>query len=232
MSREGQSGNRIQPYQGYWIHSTCNVSLVRDRSRHDRKAGLAEIRIYVNSEPPGRALCFPAIPKLQVYIRGQKGPSLLHGIIQPVILASLISLHHSWLGVPSPLPNMSSSTDMSWTPKTAADGQTVFDASASETDVEVTRAFADVDRHKEDAFQKRLTLTFKNVTVNVTAPGEALGETLWSRVNPSQLRSVFHQEKPAKRVRAYGYGRDGCPALGANGAVGHLTRSERPGQTW
>lgn len=90
---------------------------------------------------------------------------------------------------------------MSWSPKDTADGQTVFDASASDTDVEVTRAFANIDRTKDDGFQKRLTLTFKDVTVNVTAPGEALGETLWSRISPSQLRSVFHKEKAPKRVK-------------------------------
>ncbi|KAG7289980.1 hypothetical protein NEMBOFW57_006359 [Staphylotrichum longicolle] len=102
---------------------------------------------------------------------------------------------------------------MSWSPKDTADGQTVFDASASDTDVEVTRGFADVDRNKDQGFQKRLTLTFKDVTVNVTAPGEALGETLWSRINPSQLRSVFNKEKAPKGLLVLGRPGAGCTSL-------------------
>lgn len=116
-----------------------------------------------------------------------------------VSIAFLASLYCSWLG--TTISDIPSSTKMSWSPKDTADGQTVFDASASETDVEVTRGFADVDRNKDEGFQKRLTLTFKDVTVNVTAPGEALGETLWSRINPSQLRSVFNKAKAPKRVK-------------------------------
>ncbi len=85
---------------------------------------------------------------------------------------------------------------------TAADGRTIFEASASDTDVEVNRTFADEERDKADAGQKRLTLTFNNVTVKVTASGEALGETLWSRANPSQLRSLFGGGERPKRVRA------------------------------
>ncbi len=87
-----------------------------------------------------------------------------------------------------------------WSTKAAPDGNAVFDASASETDVEVNRVFAEEERHKYEDFQKRLTLTFKNVTVNVTAPGEALGETLWSWANPSQLLSVFQRAERTKRV--------------------------------
>lgn len=76
----------------------------------------------------------------------------------------------------------------------------MFDASASETDVEVIQTFADVEGHKYDDVQKRLTLTFKNVTVNVTAPGEALGETLWSWANPSQFLAPFRKGGNTKRV--------------------------------
>lgn len=90
---------------------------------------------------------------------------------------------------------------MSRSAEAAANGGSVFEASASETDVEVSRGLGYEERqHKLEAFQKRLTLTFKNVTVNVTAPGEALGETLWSRVNPSQLLSLFHRGDDTKRV--------------------------------
>lgn len=89
---------------------------------------------------------------------------------------------------------------MLWSAEADADGHTPFDASNSETDVEVNRAYADVEQPKDDAFQKRLTLTFKNVTVNVTAPGEALGDTLLSWVNPSQLLDVFRNAGHPKRV--------------------------------
>ena len=89
---------------------------------------------------------------------------------------------------------------MSWSTKAVPDGNTVFDASASETDVEVNRVFADEEQHKIEGLQKRLTLTFRNVTVNVMAPGEALGETLWSWANPSQLLSVFQRGEHTKRV--------------------------------
>ncbi|KAM0434008.1 hypothetical protein ACHAPT_003952 [Fusarium lateritium] len=60
--------------------------------------------------------------------------------------------------------------------------------SSSDTDVEVDNA--DEERGK-DHIQKRLTLTFQDVTVRVTAPDEALGETLWSRVDPRQLGGLF-----------------------------------------
>ena len=89
---------------------------------------------------------------------------------------------------------------MSWSAEANADGHTPFDASNSETDVEVNRDFAGEEKRKDDDFQKRLTLTFKNVTVNVTAPGEALGDTLLSWVNPSQLLDVFRKEEHTKRV--------------------------------
>ncbi|KAJ4183507.1 hypothetical protein NW755_009542 [Fusarium falciforme] len=60
--------------------------------------------------------------------------------------------------------------------------------SSSDTDVEVENV--DEERGK-DHIQKRLTLTFQDVTVRVTAPDEALGETLWSRVDPRQLAGLF-----------------------------------------
>lgn len=89
---------------------------------------------------------------------------------------------------------------MSWSAESVADGHTIFDASASETNVEDNHVFADGEQPKGDAFQKRLTLTFKNVTVNVTAPGEALGDTLLSWVNPSQLLSPFRKGEHTRRV--------------------------------
>ncbi|KAK4151109.1 ABC-2 type transporter-domain-containing protein [Chaetomidium leptoderma] len=117
---------------------------------------------------------------------------------------------------------------MLWSGKAAADGHTVFDTSASETDVEINRTFANEDRHKDDAIQKRLTLTFQNVTVNVTAPGEALGDTLLSWMNPSQLlnpfrmgghtkRAILHevtgQVKPGEMLLVLGRPGAGCTSL-------------------
>ncbi|KAH6845782.1 ABC-2 type transporter-domain-containing protein [Chaetomium sp. MPI-CAGE-AT-0009] len=89
---------------------------------------------------------------------------------------------------------------MSWPAEADADGHTAFDASTSETDVEVNPAFADEEQREDDEFQKRLTVTFKNVTVNVTAPGEALGDTLLSWVNPSQLLDIFRKKEHTKRA--------------------------------
>ena len=89
---------------------------------------------------------------------------------------------------------------MSWSAEANPDGYTPSDPSNSETDVEVNHEFPDQERRKDDDFQKRLTLTFKNVTVNVTAPGEALGDTLLSWVNPSQLLDVFRKKAHTKRV--------------------------------
>ncbi|KAH7152018.1 ABC-2 type transporter-domain-containing protein [Dactylonectria estremocensis] len=70
-------------------------------------------------------------------------------------------------------------------------------ASSSATDVEPESA--DQERGK-DFIQKHLTLTFKDVTVNVTAPDEALGETLWSRVDPRQLLDLFGRHENSKRT--------------------------------
>lgn len=92
---------------------------------------------------------------------------------------------------------------MAWSAEADAPRHAPFDASASETDVEVNHAFPGEEHPKDDAFQKRLTLTFNNVTVNVTAPGEALGDTLLSWVNPSQLLDVFRKKEHTKRVWTY-----------------------------
>lgn len=72
--------------------------------------------------------------------------------------------------------------------------------SSSDTDVEVENV--DEERGK-DHIQKRLALTFQDVTVRVTAPDEALGETLWSRVDPRQLAGLFKGARPM-RVRKSG----------------------------
>jgi hypothetical protein len=47
--------------------------------------------------------------------------------------------------------------------------------------------------------RKRLTVTFRDLTVRVTAPDAALGDTLWSEVDPRQLSNIFNKKK-SKRV--------------------------------
>lgn len=68
---------------------------------------------------------------------------------------------------------------------------------SSDTNVDVENV--DEERGK-DFIQKRLTLTFQNVIVRVTAPDEALGETLWSWVDPRQLGGLFKRTHRPKRV--------------------------------
>ncbi|EAQ84120.1 hypothetical protein CHGG_10524 [Chaetomium globosum CBS 148.51] len=102
---------------------------------------------------------------------------------------------------------------MAWSAEADAPRHTPFDASASETDVEVNHAFPGEEHPKDNAFQKRLTLTFNNVTVNVTAPGEALGDTLLSWVNPSQLLDVFRKKEHTKRLLVLGRPGAGCTSL-------------------
>ena len=75
----------------------------------------------------------------------------------------------------------------------------LFHSSASETDVEASGYPRDGD-YKGNSPQKRLTLTFKDVTVKVTAPDQALGETLWSRVDPRQLKYILRSGDQHKRV--------------------------------
>ncbi|MBE3048277.1 hypothetical protein IMZ48_38395 [Candidatus Bathyarchaeota archaeon] len=65
--------------------------------------------------------------------------------------------------------------------------------SASETDIEAQEAYD--DRLASPSSRKRLTLTFKNVTVRGTSSDEALGETLSSRVDPTQLLDIFRGRK-------------------------------------
>ena len=55
-----------------------------------------------------------------------------------------------------------------------------------------------VDR--SDGIQKRLTVTFRDLNVRVTAPDAALGSTLWSEVDPRQLRALFTRKQKHKRV--------------------------------
>lgn len=70
--------------------------------------------------------------------------------------------------------------------------------STSETDIEAQEPYAE----PASSAPKRLTLTFKNLTVRVAPTAEALGETLWSRVDPTQLLTPFRSRNTGtKRVR-------------------------------
>lgn len=72
-------------------------------------------------------------------------------------------------------------------------------SSASETDIEAQDPHS--DPRAAYLAPKRLTLTFKNLTVRVPPTGEALGETLWSRVDPTQIAAFFRNRRaPAERV--------------------------------
>lgn len=72
-------------------------------------------------------------------------------------------------------------------------------SSASETDIEAQDPHS--DPRAAYLAPKRLTLTFKNLTVRVPPTGEALGETLWSRVDPTQIATFFKNRRaPAERV--------------------------------
>ena len=50
-----------------------------------------------------------------------------------------------------------------------------------------------------DQIRKRLTVTFRNLNVQVTAPDAALGDTLWSEMDPRQLGNLY-KKKNSKRV--------------------------------
>lgn len=67
----------------------------------------------------------------------------------------------------------------------------------SDTDVEPENG---EEEQRKDFIQKRLTLTFKDVTVHVKASDTALGETFWSRIDPRQLAGLFKGNKHPKRV--------------------------------
>lgn len=58
----------------------------------------------------------------------------------------------------------------------------------------------DVEDRREE-IRKRLTVTFKDLNVQVTAPDAALGDTLWSEVDPRQLAGLFRRNQRPKRVR-------------------------------
>ena len=65
--------------------------------------------------------------------------------------------------------------------------------STSETDIEAQKHHD--SRLEGSAVRKQLTLTFRNLTVRGTSSDVALGETLWSRIDPTQLVNLFRGRK-------------------------------------
>jgi len=59
---------------------------------------------------------------------------------------------------------------------------------------------ADVEKGSGN-IRKRLTVTFRDLNVRVTASDAALGSTLWSEVDPRQLGELLNRKKRPKRVR-------------------------------
>lgn len=51
-----------------------------------------------------------------------------------------------------------------------------------------------------DEVRKRLTVTFRDLNVRVTAPDAALGNTLWSDIDPRQLGALLKRSDRPKRV--------------------------------
>ncbi|KAJ5771410.1 uncharacterized protein N7511_003461 [Penicillium nucicola] len=52
----------------------------------------------------------------------------------------------------------------------------------------------------QDQIRKRLTVTFRDLNVRVTAPDAALGSTLWSEVDPRQIGSLIKRGNRPKRT--------------------------------
>lgn len=81
-------------------------------------------------------------------------------------------------------------------PATSQESTTATSSSASSDTENQENALEEIK--SRDFVPKRLTLSFKDLTVRVTASSEALGETLWSRVDPSQLNSLFMRKTPQR----------------------------------
>lgn len=65
----------------------------------------------------------------------------------------------------------------------------------------------DLEQGEKTPIQKRLTLTFRNLNVRVTAPDAALGSTILSEADPRQILDFFRRGKQPKRVRVYFFSR-------------------------
>lgn len=60
-------------------------------------------------------------------------------------------------------------------------------------------SLTDIER-QPDGIQKRLTVTFRDLSIRVTAPDAALGSTLLSAADPRQLLALFQKDQKPKRV--------------------------------
>lgn len=58
----------------------------------------------------------------------------------------------------------------------------------------------DLEHGEKASIQKRLTLTFRDLNVRVTAPDAALGSTILSEADPRQFLDFFRRNKQPKRV--------------------------------
>ncbi|KAL1879461.1 hypothetical protein Plec18167_003916 [Paecilomyces lecythidis] len=76
-------------------------------------------------------------------------------------------------------------------------------SSASSTDIE----------RQPYGIQKRLTVTFRDLSIRVTAPDAALGSTLLSAADPRRLLSLFQQGKQPKRLLVLGRPGSGCTSF-------------------
>ncbi|CAH0037575.1 unnamed protein product [Clonostachys solani] len=83
-------------------------------------------------------------------------------------------------------------------PATSQESTTATSSSSSSDTENQENALEEVK--SRDFVPKRLTLSFKDLTVRVTASSEALGETLWSRVDPGQLKSFFTRKTPRRAI--------------------------------
>lgn len=73
------------------------------------------------------------------------------------------------------------------------------DASVNVSD-QVSSRDVEAGQIKTGSIQKRLTLTFKDVTVRVTASGVMLGETLLSRIDPRAILTNHDGEQRVSQV--------------------------------
>ncbi|EYE92883.1 putative ABC multidrug transporter [Aspergillus ruber CBS 135680] len=58
----------------------------------------------------------------------------------------------------------------------------------------------DLEHGKKASIEKRLTLTFRNLNIRVTAPDAALGSTILSEADPRQFLDFFRRNKQPKRT--------------------------------
>jgi len=58
----------------------------------------------------------------------------------------------------------------------------------------------DLEQGENVSIQKRLTLTFRNLNIRVTAPDAALGSTILSEADPRQILDFFRRSQRPKRV--------------------------------